>query len=48
MVPHIGKKIVAHGAMFAVVPQVVMLKRVVVEVVQLAVGAIAPDDYSRT
>jgi hypothetical protein len=40
MVPHVAKKIVAHGAMFAVVPQVVMLKRVVIEIVELTVGAV--------
>jgi hypothetical protein len=40
MVPHVGKKVVTRGAVFAVVPQVVMLKRIVVEVVQLAIGAI--------
>jgi hypothetical protein len=40
MVPHVGKKFIASYTMFFVVPQVVMLEWVVVEVVELAVGAI--------
>jgi hypothetical protein len=40
MVPHVGKKIIANCAMIFVVPQVVMLEWVVVEVVELSVGAI--------
>jgi hypothetical protein len=40
MVPHVGKKIIAGCTVFFVMPQVVMLEWVVVEVVELAVGAI--------
>jgi hypothetical protein len=40
MVPHVGKKVITRRAVFTAMPQVVMLEWVVVEVVELAVGAI--------